>query len=312
MQRLDVATMPATSAGAVIAQSSGKSPDVIVASHNVPGLIAARWRRSRVHLREPMCLDDHVLSYCALGRAEVTVIVDGVPTRLQQRLGSVAFLPARRPVQWSLDAAGESVHVHLYIAAAAMPLPNPAAQGAPPTAWPTQLRDAWIESYFRLMIAELDACVDDARIEASRFLDETGRLLIDHLAPLLWQPASSAPQGAASDPISHVTALRPFILRRIEAFVNANLGGDIRLECLAQIASMSIGHFLRSFHKATGATPHQYVLEQRLDRACALLANGSDQVSTIAHRCGFSSAAHFSAIFHLHRGCTPSQYRRKH
>ncbi|MEQ1804406.1 MAG: AraC family transcriptional regulator [Burkholderiaceae bacterium] len=308
MQRLDVATLSPTSAGAVIARVTGRPPEFLVASHNGLGLIAARWRRSRVVLPEAQCLDDHVLSYCALGRSEGTLVIDGVPTRMKRRLGSIAFLPANRPVQWSMDAAGESVHVHLYIPAAAMQLPDSPGPGAVSPTLPTQLRDAWIESYFRLMIAELESCLDDARVDSSKFLDETGGLLIGHLAPLLWRPAASV--TALPDPTPHVSALRPFILRRIETFVNSNLAGDIGLESLAEIASMSVGHFLRSFHKALGSTPHQYVLERRLDRACALLKESADQVSTIARRCGFASAAHFSAIFHLHRGCTPSQFRR--
>ncbi len=307
MQRLDVATLSPTSAGAVVARSSGKAPEFIVASNNGLGLIAARWRRSSVHLREPECLDDHLLSYCAMGRTESTLVVDGVPTRLRQRLGSLTFLPANRPVQWKMDAAGESVHVHLYIPRAAMPLPDAPGPGSSLLTLPTHLRDPWIENYFRLMIAEVEACADEARIEASRFLDATASLLIGHLTPLL-QPSGAA--AALPDPVSHVTALRPFMLRRIEEFVNEHLAGDIRLECLAEIASMSVGHFLRSFHKATGSTPHQYVLERRLDRACTLLLGTPDQVSTIAQRCGFARAAHFSAIFHLHRGCTPSQFRR--
>ena len=310
MQRLDVAALPPTSAVAAVARSSGKHPEFIVASNNGLGLIAARWRRTQVRLLEPECLDDHLLSYCASGRAESTLIVDGVPTLLHQRLGSIAFVPAHRPVQWTMDATGESVHVHLYIPSSAMQEPMHPGPGSRPVATPTQLRDPWLESYFRLLIAEFDACADDAGIQASKFLDETAGLLIGRLTQLLWHasapPASEAPAVASS----HVTALRPFMLRRIEAFVNGNLAGDIRLESLAEIASMSVGHFLRSFHKATGSTPHQYVLERRLDRACVLLLDTPDQISVIAQRCGFSSAAHFSAIFHLHRGCTPSRYRR--
>ena len=308
MQRLDVERLSPRSAGAVVARSSGKAPEFIVASNNGSGLIAARWRRNTVRLHEPECLDDHMLSYCASGRANSTLVVDGVSSRFSQRLGSITFLPANRPVQWTMDALGESVHVHLYIPNAALPLPNtPHTDGATP-APPTQLRDPWLESYFRLMVAEVEACADEARIEASKFLDETSSLLIGRLARLL--NTCSAPGAALPEPVPQVTALRGFILQRIEAFVNSNLAGDIRLESLAEIASMSVGHFLRSFHRATGSTPHQYVLKQRLDRACALLLETSDQVSTIAQRCGFSRAAHFSAIFHLHRGRTPSAFRR--
>ncbi len=200
------------------------------------------------------------------------------------------------------------MHVHLYIPRDAISVSDRRGADGQPQQAVVSLRDPWIESYFRLMLAEVDSCTHESRLEASQFLDETGSLLIRHLETLLSEHPGSAENPP--DNASNVTPLRPFIVRRIEDFVKARLDGDIRLESLAEIASMSVGHFLRSFHKATGATPHQYVLERRLDRACELLHSSADQVSTIALRCGFSSAAHFSAIFHLHRGCTPSQYRR--
>jgi len=309
MQRLDVTALPPTSAGAAVALSSGTQPDFLVRANNGIGLIAARWRRRlHVQLSEPLRLDDHVLSYCASGRTETTLVIDGVPVHLRQRLGSIAFVPAQRAVQWTMDSEGESVHVHLYIPRDSISVPERIGADGKPQQAVVSLRDPWIESYFRLMLAEVESCAHDARLEASPFLDETGTMLIRHLDTLLSQHPASAENPP--DSAAHVTPLRPFIVRRIEDFVKSRLNGDIRLESLAEIASMSVGHFLRSFHKATGATPHQYVLRRRLDRACELLHGSTDQVSTIALRCGFSSAAHFSAIFHLHRGCTPSQYRR--
>ena len=98
-------------------------------------------------------------------------------------------------------------------------------------------------------------------------------------------------------------SIAPYVPNRL-----ANLGQRAKIMRLRH--QILLARLLRSFHRATGSTPHQYVLKQRLDRACALLLETSDQVSTIAQRCGFSRAAHFSAIFHLHRGRTPSAFRR--
>ncbi|MEO5698502.1 MAG: AraC family transcriptional regulator [Burkholderiaceae bacterium] len=308
MRQLDLAVLPPTSAGAAVARSSHTTPEFLVSADADAGLIAARWRRSHAATTEPQQLDDHLLSYCAAGPADITIVVDGVPTRVHHRLGSTTFVPAGRQVQWTMVAPEQSVHLHLYIPADAVWLSS--ESGSQPAPVLGSVDDAWIDSYFRLMIAEYEGWTHDDRIDASRFLDETGGLLIRRLAALL-SAAQSTPEPSRAG-TNRVTALRPFILQRIQAFVTDRLESDIRLETLAELASMSIGHFLRAFHQATGMTPYNYVLERRLDRAGEWLLESSDPVSVIARRCGFGSAAHFSTTFRVHRGCTPSQHRRRH
>ncbi len=308
MRQLDLAVLPPTSAGAAVARSSHTRPEFLVGADGDSGLIAARWRRSHAAMTGPQQLDDHLLSYCVAGPADVTIVVDGSPTRVHHRLGSTTFVPAGRQVQWTMVAPEESVHLHLYIPAEAIcPAPD---SGSQPTPILGNVDDAWIDSYFRLMMAEYAGWANDDRFDASRFLDETGGLLIRRLAALLAAAQSTSEASRAG--MHRVTALRPFILQRIQAYVNDRLDSDIRLETLAELASMSVGHFLRAFHQATGMTPYSYVLERRLDRAGEWLLGSSDPVSSIARRCGFGSAAHFSTTFRVHRGCTPSQHRRRH
>ena len=307
MRHLNLGVLAATSSAATVARSSRTQPDFLLASDRGDGLVAARWRRRRARLPEPQRLDDHVLSYCVSGRAESTIVVSGVATRLQHRAGSITFIPAGQPVQWSLDSDCEAVHLHVYIAPEALRLPLP---GGLAPALRASICDPWLDAYFRLLIAELERCLDGARLGDSAFLDETAGLLMRQLRSVVSPATAAAPKPAAAP--SRVAALRPFILHRIEDFVDANLARDIHLGALADVASMSVGHFLRAFHSATGATPYQYLLERRLDRACALLRDSTDLVSAIALRCGYRRASHFASIFHVHRGCTPTQYRRRY
>jgi AraC family transcriptional regulator len=89
------------------------------------------------------------------------------------------------------------------------------------------------------------------------------------------------------------------------------LGERLTLEALAGITALSADHFLRAFEQATGSTPHRWIVERRLDVACARLADSSERIEQIAHTCGFAGAAHFAATFRRHRGMTPSAYRRQ-
>jgi AraC family transcriptional regulator len=126
--------------------------------------------------------------------------------------------------------------------------------------------------------------------------------LLSHLARHTAEPTAAR--------ASRVSPLRPVLLARIDEHLDAHLGQEVPLAVLAQQVSMSVDHFVRAFHLATGLTPHQYIVTRRLDRACALLRESPLHVGDIAHACGFASPAHFSALFRRRHGVSPSAFRR--
>lgn len=70
------------------------------------------------------------------------------------------------------------------------------------------------------------------------------------------------------------------------------------------------------FKKETGATPHEFLLQQRMELASSILHSGitnrySDYtVSQIAEACGFSEPLYFSRVFKKYYGIAPSEYRK--
>ncbi len=99
-------------------------------------------------------------------------------------------------------------------------------------------------------------------------------------------------------------------LHRVQEAVEARLGASLSLEELARECGYSKGHFLRMFRGATGLTPHQYVLERRLQRACLLLHTTADTVRDISVLCGFANQAHMSDLFRKRLGVTPLHFKR--
>jgi len=85
---------------------------------------------------------------------------------------------------------------------------------------------------------------------------------------------------------------------------------DLSLQALANESGYSRVHFVRMFRAATGYSPHNYLLNVRLERARELLKNPSLSLIDIALDCGFSSHSHMSRLFHKSVGVTPSTYRR--
>ncbi|MBD5631975.1 MAG: helix-turn-helix transcriptional regulator [Clostridia bacterium] len=71
------------------------------------------------------------------------------------------------------------------------------------------------------------------------------------------------------------------------------------------------------FKKETGATPHEFLLQQRMELAANLLHSGITNrysgytVSQIAEACGFSEPLYFSRVFKKYYGMAPSEYQSK-
>jgi transcriptional regulator GlxA family with amidase domain len=96
-------------------------------------------------------------------------------------------------------------------------------------------------------------------------------------------------------------------LERIDDAPDAALG----LQALAEHAGLSPYHFLRTFERATGVTPHQYVLRARLRMAAQRLADMPDKIVDIALACGFADLSNFNRAFRAEFGVAPRAYRKR-
>jgi transcriptional regulator GlxA family with amidase domain len=96
----------------------------------------------------------------------------------------------------------------------------------------------------------------------------------------------------------------------VVGWARANLDRRLRVDELAARALMSPRSFARRFKAATGATPHAWLLGQRLHRAEELLETADLPVEEVARRVGFGSAAALREQFVRRRGVPPRDYRR--
>ena len=71
---------------------------------------------------------------------------------------------------------------------------------------------------------------------------------------------------------------------------------------------MSRFHLLRGFFRATGATPHAYILQRRVRLARQLLAAG-EELTEASARAGFADQSHMTRAFVRQLGVTPARYR---
>ncbi len=96
-------------------------------------------------------------------------------------------------------------------------------------------------------------------------------------------------------------------------YIDTYLEQNIKLADLAQLLDMSQFHFSRLFKRlfkqSLGITPHQYLSQQRVERAKKLLKKTDRLIIDIALECGFSSHSHLSKQFRQFTGMTPKAYR---
>lgn len=78
---------------------------------------------------------------------------------------------------------------------------------------------------------------------------------------------------------------------------------------LAAHADMSPFHFLRTYRRVTGQTPHRHVLATRLRHAARRLCTSQDRIADIALEVGFGDLSHFNASFLWSFRVTPTEYR---
>lgn len=100
-------------------------------------------------------------------------------------------------------------------------------------------------------------------------------------------------------------------LCRARAYIDLCYDLPLKLDEISSQACFSRYHFLRLFRQAFNKTPHQYLVERRIEKAKELLGSNELRVTDICFEVGFQSLGSFSSLFHKTVGHPPITYREK-
>lgn len=88
-----------------------------------------------------------------------------------------------------------------------------------------------------------------------------------------------------------------------------HFGENLTREQLASSCGWAPSRFHQIFHDTLRVSPMAWLRRYRLQRARAHLRTGAGSITSIAHRCGFPDAFHFSRSFKQVYGCSPSAFK---
>ena len=236
-----------------------------------------------------------------------------VPHRLVQRqngrtyegfvaTSDVAITPAGTPGYWRTDAASEDMSMLLkdsFIRRVA------AEAGVGPKEIEVlplfSAREPQIERIGMAMFSEMESGGLGGELYAESLANVLALHLLRHHSSLGRSSRRKTERGGSFSERGFERAID---------YINDNLARKVTLTEIAEVAHVSPYHFARLFKSTAGLSPHQYVIQRRVERAKTLLADGDLTIAEVAQAVGFANQSHLA--FHVRRllGVSPKALQR--
>ena len=220
---------------------------------------------------------------------------------LSVQRGDSIFVPAGKPTYWRCqghDIYRQSLHIYLK--------PELIGQAAEASEidWERidfvncfAKPDLHLQQVARLLLAELKS----GGIMGRLYVESLTQVLVIHLLRHYSTVAQPIPSQNRS--LTHVQ------LQQAIDYIHTHLDQELSLGQIAGVINISPTYFASLFKRATGISPHQYVIQQRVEQAKMMLSKTDLAITDIALQVGFSSQSHLTQQFKRFTGMTPKQVR---
>jgi len=263
-----------------------------------PSAQLRHWIGTSAAMDQPV-LDHHYIVRHLGGAKLVERRLDGESVSQVVENGSITIVPAGSYFKWNTKGPIEFAHLYVspsLLARTASRLDNGRALALTDK---IGFRDPLLEALYSAMLAENRHPL----LAEPLYLDS----LLETFLLRLVQKYSTATRRETSPR----EVLPKFRVRRVKDFIEDRLEFPIALADLAQISGGSVYHFSRAFKNTVGASPYNYVLQRRAERAKVYLTTTDLALAEIAKACGFRNSIHLSKTFSRIVGIAPTRFRRE-
>ena len=116
----------------------------------------------------------------------------------------------------------------------------------------------------------------------------------------------------AVSPLTLTQQNEDFLIAVVESIQQNLTNPQFSVEMLSDGMNMTRMTLYRKVKSLTGLTPVELVRKIRIEKACALIREGSFSIAEIGEKTGFNSPSYFNATFKKEVGCTPGEYANLH
>ena len=260
--------------------------------------VTRRWNHGALHDSLAAFPDNVVMTYYGVDR-DVAWRSGGRRLGSRTRSGSITVIPEGHDGRWDMDGPVETSHVYIpdrRLQAAAAQITG---GGRVELVGRVGFEDPSAARILELLSREVPNQEPSARL----FVDQAIDLLCIHLVRAHSSFAALALEARRG-------GLADWQLRRVTQYMREHLAEEIGLDELAALVNLSRFHFCTAFRKATGQTPHNWLMILRIEEARRLLETPALAVTDVALAVGYQTPSSFAAAFRKLVGTTPSAYRR--
>lgn len=105
--------------------------------------------------------------------------------------------------------------------------------------------------------------------------------------------------------------LKRFQIIQLQKYIQKNIRKRFTSDELANDLKMNNDYFSRQFKKSFKQSPREFIKQERLRRAAALLLESNMNISELSYFLGYSDVYQFSQQFKKNYGKSPNNYRKK-
>ncbi|MEO1021226.1 MAG: AraC family transcriptional regulator [Bacteroidota bacterium] len=92
-------------------------------------------------------------------------------------------------------------------------------------------------------------------------------------------------------------------------YIRKHLHENLTIQELSTKAYMSESNFYRVFKHEMGMSPVDFINQERIKLASALLQNPRNKIKEVFRKCGFESRSYFNRVFKKMKGISPREYQ---